>query len=541
MLLVGFYNQAFYLLAPAILALLLDAKERPSRLLLSGFLYFLVLQQGGHAFSAIGYSLGVVSLLAAASAPIHLRLRWVHPLLILLGFGAPLALEAYGGMWLAIPLGWSTTAVAIGFVPGGRTFVRAALPFLARLGAVLGTALTLGVGKIVGLLHLDSFGEYEHSLVRVDALWFPDPPPAQTIPWEERYYESFGDFIQTALQRAPASAEYLVTWGRLGDPISYEYAWLGLTPVLLGLAFVGFVLASRMGGRALVIGIVGALFSAICFGQHLPPDLHFLLTAGIPRLDQLSQPIKYWNFFIVLSAALMSGVAAEWLHAQWAPARWCLLAALAWPFIQNQGALLDQFSEPVIAPAVESQFFQVTQIAEPLWAQLGDDAVREMSDELHLRDYVRPASATEYVNAQRNVGTVDHYGSVVGAEFSVPARYVTLDGEIIPNPRYQGEAWFDEGEGTIGRIETTPNVIEVDLQADSDGVVVVNQAWLPGFTAEGGQLIPDQKLLTVHVTRGTQRLRLIYRPVGFLLGLMGSLVACLLWGGVLWRLRRDGR
>ena len=166
MLLVGFYNQAFYLLAPAILALLLEAKERVSSLLVAGFLYFLVLQQGGHAFPAIGYALGVASLLAAAAAPAQLSMRWLHPLLVLLGFGAPLALEAYGDLPIAIPIGWGATALALALLPGGRDFVRSALPFVGRLGGLLATSLALGVGKVVGLLHLDRFGEYATQTVR---------------------------------------------------------------------------------------------------------------------------------------------------------------------------------------------------------------------------------------------------------------------------------------------------------------------------------------------------------------------------------------
>ena len=539
MLLVGFYNQAFYLLAPAILALLLEAKDRASNVLLAGFLYFVVLQQGGHAFPAIGYALGVATLLAAAAQPEVLRLRWLHPLLLLLGFGAPLAFEAYGDVPLAIPIGWGLTALALTFLPGGRQFVRTALPFIGRLAGVLTTSLTLGVGKIVGLLHLDAFGEYEHDLVRADALWFPSPPPDQTIPWEERYYESLGDFFVTALQRAPAQAEYVVTWGRVGDPVSYEYAWLGLTPVLAGLALIGLVVALRAGGKPFAIALLGGLFTAICFGWHLPPDMHFLLTAGVPRLDAFSQPIKYWNFFVVLAAALLTGVAFGELRRRLPSTEWVLLAALAWPFAQNQGALLDQFSDPMPPADAVGEFQQVAQIAEEAWVPLGEEAIREMSDELHLRDYVRAPNATEYVNARRGVGTIDHYGSVVGAEFSVPARYVTLAGEEVDNPRYEGEAWLDAGR--IESLRVTPNVIEVTVRADAPTTLTVNQAWLPGFRLEGaGQLVEETRLLTVELPEGSHSLRLVYRPLAFVLGLLGSALAFASWVFAVVRLRRRG-
>ncbi|MCO4773892.1 MAG: hypothetical protein KDA24_27920 [Deltaproteobacteria bacterium] len=551
MLLVGFYNQAFYLLAPAILALLLEAKERVSSLLLAGFLYFLVLQQGGHAFPAIGYALGVASLLAAAATPATLRLRWLHPLVVLFGFGAPLALEAYGDLPVAIPIGWTLTALALAFLPGGRDFVRAAGPFVMRLGGLLATSLALGIGKVVGLLHLDSFGEYSHELVRSDALWFPSPRPGQTIPWEERYYESISDFVVTALQRAPSEAEYVVTWGRVGDPVSYEYAWLGLTPVLAILAVVGVGFAVRAGGKPMVAALVGALFTAICFGWHLPPDLHFLLTAGVPRLDQFSQPIKYWNFFIVLAAALLAGIAYTPLVQRFPRLEWLLIASLAWPFAQNQGALLEQFSQPVPAGAEQSEFTQVAQVADAKWAELGEEAVREMSDELHLRDYVRAHNASEYINSQRGVGTIDHYGSVVGAEYSSPANYITLLGDEVPNPYYRGEAWFEGGETKAGApdgadlevrsLSVTPNVVQVEVSAPEATTLIVNQAWLDGFTLEGpGTLRADTRLLTVELPPGEHSLRLVYRPVAFVAGLVGSGVAFVLWLLGLIALRRRG-
>lgn len=541
MLLVGFYNQAFYLLAPAILALLLEAKERVSSLLVAGFLYFLVLQQGGHAFPAIGYALGVASLLAAAAAPAQLSMRWLHPLLVLLGFGAPLALEAYGDLPIAIPIGWGATALALALLPGGRDFARSALPFVGRLGGLLATSLALGVGKVVGLLHLDRFGEYAHELVRADALWFPSPRPAQTIPWEERYYESLGDFVITALHRAPSQAEYVVTWGRVGDPVSYEYAWLGLTPVLALLAIAGLVLALRSGGKALAVGVLGALFTAICFGWHLPPDLHFLLTGGVPRLGEFSQPIKYWNFFIVLAAALLAGVAYVPLAERFPRLEWLLVASLAWPFTQNQGALLDQFSETVPPSPPVAEFRQVAQVAEPRWLELGDEAVREMSDELHLRDYVRAPNATEYINARRGVGTIDHYGSVVGAEYSVPASYVTLRGEEVANPSYRGEAWFEGGRGEVRSLHVTPNVVLIEVDTAEPTTLVLNQAWLPGFHLDGpGTLLSDTRLLSVELPSGAHSLRLVYRPFAFVAGLIGSGAAFVLWLVALITLRRRG-
>ena len=112
MLLVGFYNQVFFFLCPAILALLLESKGRPDRLLWAGFLYFVVLQQGGHAYPAIGYFLAVVLWFVAAGEGGEAgSLRpWWRPGLLLLALCAAPALASFMDSVVPLVAGWGIAA-----------------------------------------------------------------------------------------------------------------------------------------------------------------------------------------------------------------------------------------------------------------------------------------------------------------------------------------------------------------------------------------------------------------------------------------------
>lgn len=524
MLLVGFYNQAFFLLAPAIAALLLESPGRPARLLWAGLLLAFVLQQGGHAFPATCFFLGLVVWLGALD-------RSLLPLVGLLLLLAPPAFaRELVAVWPLV-LGWGAALVLLATQ---RAFVARLLPVAARLLLVLAIACSLGAARIVGLDWLgEQGGSYEHTLVRTDATWFPDVDGPSLA--EERFYEGVEPFLVSLWARVPSEGRYGATWGRLGDPLDYEYSYLGLTPGVMALLFLGLFFGWREPRRR-VATLVFVAFSGICFGWHLPVDLHFLMTWGVPTLDAFSQPLKYWNFFVLLGGVLLAGVAVDRLPS----GRWVLVAlglVLLWPLIQNRQALAEQFAEPVADVEVEP-FHQVALVAEPSWLDFEDADIREMGAELFLRDYGRPALATEYVNSRRGVGTIDHYGSMVLGEAAVPRRYVTLDGAVLDNPRYRGEAWSDAG--TVGAVRVRPNDVEVDVVMHGAGRLVVNQSWLPGFTVDRGVLLDEGGLLAVDLPAGAQTVSFRFAPRKLLAGLAWSGGTALLWVfALVWTRRRS--
>jgi len=540
MWLVGFYNQVFYLLSPLILYLLVSSPGRPERLVGGGALLLLVLQQGGHAFPAVGYFLLVCTWLLVAARRREGdegtgALRRFGPPLLLLGLiTAPMAFaRATGSAW-PLAVGWALAAGVVAAWPRLRRFGRALAPWAGRLALVLAVASTLGAVRLAGLSMLSDEGRYEHELQRGDALWFPDP--WSTANTEERFYASPGDFVAGLSGRVPSAAEYDVNWGRGGDPHQAEYAWLGLTPVPILLAGLGLVAGWRRRRLGVVVA-AGLLFTGICFGWRLPPDLHFLFTWGVPALDAFSQPIKYWNFFILLPAVLLAGyglqVALARLRGRGRRAAAAgAFALLAWPLLQNGSALGELFEFPRPAPEQED-YHQVALVAESWWLEVDLQSIRAMSDELHLRDYVRPRSATEYFNIRRGVGTIDWYGSVVMAEEAAePAVFATLDGDEIANPGFGGAARILEGRGRIEDVDIGHNRIRVIAELEEDSAVVVNQNWLPGFVSSAGELRAVDGLLAVDLPAGRHELELDYRPAGLIAALVASFVAAVAWAAI---------
>jgi hypothetical protein len=552
MWLVGFYNQVFYLLTPLILYLLVSSPGRPERLVGAGALLLLVLQQGGHAFAAVGYFLAVCTWLLVASRqgePGHdeagaLR-RFGPPLLLLLLVTAPMAFaRGLGAAW-PLAVGWTlAVAVAAGW-PRLRHFLRALLPWAGRLALVLVVASTLGAVRLVGLSMLADDGRYDHELQRGDALWFADPRSPMD---EERFYDSIGGFLEGLSGRVSSAAEYEITWGREGDPQDAEYAWLGLTPVPILLAAVGLVAGWRRRRLGMVVA-AAVLFTLICFGWRAPPDLHFLFTWGVPTLHAFSQPIKYWNFFILLTAVLLAGFGLQVALARLSERarRAAVVVAfvlLAWPFLQNRSALGELFELPRPAPEQE-EFHQMLMVGESWWLEVDLETIRAMSNDLYLRDYTRPRSATEYYNIRRGVGTIDWYGSVVMTEEAAePAVFTTLDGDEIASSGFRGEARVHGGQGRIDEVEVGHNRIRLIADLAEDSTVVVNQNWLPGFTSTAGEVYPMDGLLAIDLPRGRHEVSLLYRPAGLIAALATSLGAAVVWavvaGVLVVRRRRRG-
>jgi hypothetical protein len=76
-----------------------------------------------------------------------------------------------------------------------------------------------------------------------------------------------------------------------------------------------------------------------------------------------------------------------------------------------------------------------------------------------------------------------------------------------------------------------PNQISFDLQADTDGFLVLSDVWYPGWRAwvDGRPtdiLKADYLFRAVPASKGEHRITLIYRPTSFYLGLLISLLTC---------------
>ncbi|MCO4773242.1 MAG: hypothetical protein KDA24_24625, partial [Deltaproteobacteria bacterium] len=330
--------------------------------------------------------------------------------------------------------------------------------------------------------------------------------------------------------RVPADMPYREEFGRLGSPMDYEYAWLGLTFAGLFLGVTGAVWAWTHRRRALVVLTLAALL--LCLGPNLPPDGHFLLVGGLPFVGDLAQPMKYWNVFLVLSLCLLGGAAAQGAQerAGWLGPALCALFLLA-PAWQNHSLLAEAFShqrEPVVPSASFSQRSLIDDAS-----RAGDEPRRiaQTVETKRLREYRRAPGASEWDLAPAGIGLVSWYGTLELPERAVPDVWVTPEGETRANPRSQGPVWL-EGEGEIVEWEVGPNELWAQVRAPIGGIVMFSQEALgkDDWVVEGGELFPVHGLLGARVKSGKDgTVRLTYRPPLLLTGLKVSAGSFVLW------------
>ena len=555
MLLVGFYQQLFYLAAPAVVLLLLTSEGRLHRLLLAGLLLALVLQQGGNAFPCVVLFAAITAWLVAADDSPGDAPRWQRmsaALLLLALVLPPLALAREQSSPVPVLVGWGVAAVAVWRVPLLRRLAVTLAPWALRLALALVVACSLGAARLAGLQYLQQHGvSYQHTDVCKDQ---------QRHQHHECFYRGPLDLARGLIQRAPDRTDYRSIGGRRVEPLTPEYAWLGLTIPPLLLALAGLALWRR---RVAVLAALGLIFTGICLGWELPLDLHRLLTTGLPGLHHVGQPIKYYNFFILLplvllAAAGVEGIAARARHPWARRAVWIVAGALlALPFAQNRGALGQLFRQPLPRVA-EQPYQQLMQVGSRQWLTLPPPELRRRVQAggvgpLRLRESGRPLVATEYHNARRGVGVIDWYGTLLLPERSTPARYLLPDGRQLANPRYRGEAWTRSGAGQVHSVHIKPNTIELDVTLTAADVVVVNQSYLRGFVSDQGAVqrvvAPGQPaddkhgLLGVRLERaGRHRVQLTFRPAALLSGLALSGASLLAWlVAFCWLYLRRGR
>jgi len=532
MVLVGFWNQVFSLLGPLILWCLLA--RTPRRLLLGGFLLAMVLQQGGHAFPALCVALGVATLAASA----HDSKSGPTASIGLVFTTAPLAFAAV----LDRPVLALIAVAGPTFLLRHTALRRAALPRLRDLSIVLTAALSLGAARLAGLLYLNQLGgRYGHSLSRHDAWWFPVGRPFSLLAPHigERgtesfrggqFYESIGTLLDALLHRAPAEMPYRMEFGRLGSPMDFEYAWIGISWV--GVLLVGVGLAAAVRRRRFSLLAVTGLAAAVCFGPNLPPDLHFLVLGGMPFVGDLAQPLKYWNVFLLLTLVLVAGVGVHEMEKRW---RWtpliCALALLV-PGLQNREALRDAFAHARPKLPQVSQYEQVSLIADLSQVDESREAIDRDVENRRLREYRRAPEATGYDLSRSGVGLISWYGTLELPERASPDRWVTPEGERRANPKTRGSVWL-EGQGEVVDWDIGANEMRARVRAPLGGVVMFNQEALGGeqdWRVIGGDLIVVQGLLGVRTAPGPEReVTLTYRPPLLRGGLFVSGLSLFVW------------
>ena len=119
-----------------------------------------------------------------------------------------------------------------------------------------------------------------------------------------------------------------------------------------------------------------------------------------------------------------------------------------------------------------------------------------------------------------NVGVIDCYETANVPRNAVPAS----------SADYKGEAYLLGTEGAAQIRNWSPNRVTIDVEAATEGFLVLNQNYYPGWRLEGdrGQVQEIDGLLAVKITPSDRRLVLYYLPSSFIAGLAVTLASALL-------------
>ena len=401
--------------------------------------------------------------------------------------------------WARVTLTLVALGLLVCWAPVRRLLVRC-WPAVAAALVVVVIAVVVAGGRTYATIELLRHGQLGHAGANdteyTEVISLPD-------------VATFGDAL---LHHGPFRGIY----DQEGWAAYLEYAYLGLTWPLVVCLLAGVVLGWRRLAPFLVVGV---LLIAAWFGSSMPVDFYRVLLQWVPGVNNISEPYKYFNLFVLLSLVLTAAAAADWvwsrLHNRGARLAIAVAMAgvLAVPFVSNQACLWPAFDRPLASGTPEPNFYQVMGAPSRAVAETGLAAVRLVSRDSKFREQGRPAGLYVPLNMTRNIGTIDAYIDIWVAENAVPRYFVLPDNSRLPNPEYRGEAWFNEPNNHVIGYRITPNTITARVKTTSPTQLLINQNYDAYFQTNIGRVTENRGLLAVDLPRaGTYDVRLTYRP-----------------------------
>ncbi len=268
--------------------------------------------------------------------------------------------------------------------------------------------------------------------------------------------------------------------------------------------------------------LVLCLMVWVSFGSRIWPSawdaLHALPVYGSMRVAQRFR--LAWMLPLALFAGLgldfmERAAAARWGASKGAALGWVLLVVLVVDITRVTVPIWeDAFSIPPRSGLVRQEVFR--QVRGLAWYDAHGDVTQG-----------HPSSSWSalYPAFLQNLGTVDCYET---AEFRKAARAES-------SADYRGEAWVELGRGVVSVHARTMNMVRLDAEMQTEGVVVLNQNNWGGWLTSVGTITQQGGLVTIHLPPGTHHVTVRYRPPSVLWGAALSFLTLLVGLGTLFR------
>ncbi|MFQ5810994.1 MAG: hypothetical protein ACE5JM_15355, partial [Armatimonadota bacterium] len=289
-------------------------------------------------------------------------------------------------------------------------------------------------------------------------------------------------------------------WTALVGPGGPKQGEMSLGWVPLVLAALSIVRHPRSVWRwALLL----ALSAWLCMGYWAPVDLWRLLWHW-PVFGSINKPALWMNFLIVLPLCVL----AASLFRQAPRSRRTRAVYGAYLCVGAVGTALLLHNAYRLNASSFTRLLEVRPRAGPFYSVTGNG-----------KHYT-------YQNMLQNVGSIDWDGDILLPEHAVPRLIYGPDGVARHNESYRDEVWLARGNGRVRLKRFTPNAIDLDVECQGAGTVVVNQNLHPGWRSSEGEVLSHEGLLAIGKlpARGRRTVRLRYVPVPFYVGLAVSLL-----------------
>lgn len=287
----------------------------------------------------------------------------------------------------------------------------------------------------------------------------------------------------------------------------FSFVTTGWLPVLLSLiVFFKFRKASFPWAVNLL------LFVLMMLAYNSPIDL-FRILWNLPIFNTLSD-FKYISYQIVFTLAIVSGQffgLVEKIRSKWFK---CIVAATLilvgvsslYPkvdLIQKNTYLFDIPEELLIK---QNEFYNIQ----------GKD-MGEVRKE--------PLNSLTYVNLIRGIGTIDINVAFLIDEKAVPKYFIDAAGDVIPNDKYKGEAYFLDSRN-LAQVSFRPNSIMIQAEVNKPDTLIINQNYHQDWHTDHGKIYNQNGLLALQLDKtGHYNIKMRYFSRSFYLGLLISLLS----------------
>jgi hypothetical protein len=142
-----------------------------------------------------------------------------------------------------------------------------------------------------------------------------------------------------------------------------------------------------------------------------------------------------------------------------------------------------------------------------------------------------------FKQARGNRWLAAHFASISRGSLNCWEAYPVPMSEALRGDLPQEEYLADERSGTAKRIDWSPNRVDVAVELERAGTLLINQNYHPGWHSSVGRVIDANGLIGVELPKGKHRVRVRFRPRSAVFGgaiTLAALVCAFAW----WKRRR---